>query len=106
MRIPSDAIIQAKKLTDYLLTPRPKNDKSQFLAQVGFTRDNPGLLEQAIRKLIAENDAELDGQNEYGIFYRVTGVLVGPRGNLATVTVWIQLTNQHLYRFITLKPVR
>ena len=106
MKIPGDAIIPIEKLTLYLLLPQPKNDKSGFLAQVGFTQENPHLLEQAIRLLITENEAVLDRQNEYGSFYRVEGNLYGPQGTLATVTVWIQLTNDQRYRFVTLKPAR
>ena len=106
MRLPDDAIIPREKLTDYLLLPQRKNDKSGFLAQVGFTQENPELLEQAIRRLITQNEAMVDRQNEYGIFYRVRGDLYGPTGILATVTVWIQLTNDNYYRFVTLKPAR
>lgn len=106
VRIPNDAIIPREKLTLYLLIPQQKNDKSGFLAQAGFTPENPGLLEEAIRQLISENEAILDRQNEYGAFYRVQGDLHGPNGKLSTVTVWIQLTNDNRYRFVTLKPAR
>lgn len=106
VKIPDDAIIPREKLTNYLLVPQRKNDKSGFLAQAGFTQENPDLLEQAIRELIAENEAVIDGQNEYGAFYRVVGDLHGPEGILASVTVWIQLTNDNRYRFVTLKPAR
>ena len=106
MKILDDAIIPGEKLTQYLLMPQRKNDKSGFLAQAGFTQENPDLLEQAIRQLVANNEAELDGQNEYGTFYRVVGDLHGPKGVLTTVTVWIQLTNDNRYHFVTLKPVR
>ena len=106
MKIPDDAIIPREKLTQYLLVPQRKNDKSTFLAQAGFTQNNPDLLEKAIRELIANNEAIQDRQNAYGVFYRVVGDLHGPEGILATVTVWIQLTNNNDYRFVTLKPAR
>lgn len=106
MKIPDNAIIPREKLMHYLLIPQRKNDKSGFLAQAGFIQENPDLLEQAIRQLIAENEALLDRQNEYGTFYRVVGDLHGPNGILATVTVWIQLTHNNRYRFVTLKPAR
>jgi hypothetical protein len=106
MKIPVDAIIAREKLTQYLLVPRQKNDKSGFLAQVGFTLQNPEALEEAIRALIAENEAVTDRDNEYGIFYRVEGDLHGPYGILSVVTVWILRTNDNRYRFITLKPAR
>ena len=106
MKIPADAIIAREKLTQYLLVPRQKNDKSRFLAQVGFTLQNPDALEEAIRALIAENEAVTDRDNEYGIFYRVEGDLYGPYGILSVVTVWILRTNNNCYHFITLKPAR
>ncbi|HNS39820.1 MAG TPA: hypothetical protein PKJ56_06185 [Promineifilum sp.] len=104
MRISDEAIIPREKLLDYLLKPRRENDKSRFLARVGFTRENPDELERAIRQLVAENDAFLDRQNEFGLFYRVEGVLRGPTGARLIVTIWLQKTIDEHYRFITLKP--
>jgi hypothetical protein len=106
MKIQSTAIIPAEKLTQYLLVARPKNDKAQFLAQVGFTADNPHELEQAIRLLIINNEAIQDRQDIYGTFYQVTGDLVGPDGILRVVTVWLLRTVDGQYRFVTLKPAR
>jgi hypothetical protein len=104
MRITSDALIAREKLTGYLLVPQAKNDKSKFLAQAGFTPDNPDVLEAAIRRILVENDAVQDRADEYGVFYRVSGALVGPDGSLAVITVWIYGANEQSYRFITLKP--
>ena len=104
MRIPSDAIIPREKLIGYLLVPQVKNDKSKFLAQAGFTSDNLGVLEAAIRRILAENDAVRDRENEYGIHYRVQGSLVGPNGELAVIAIWIWGAKEKQYRFITLKP--
>ena len=106
MKIPANAIILPEKLTKYLLVRRPKNDKAQFLAQAGFTAENPADLEQAIRSLIAQQVAVLDRQNEYGTFYQVTGDLVGPNGILAVVTIWLLRTADRQIRFVTLKPAR
>lgn len=104
MKIPEDVIIPRDKVTAYLLMPQPKNDKSAFLAQAGFTQENPDALEAAIRHLIRDNDAVQDRENEYGGFYRVSGVLYGVTNNLDVVTVWIYSAKDGSYRFITLKP--
>jgi hypothetical protein len=104
--MPVDVIIPKEKLTQYLLVPRQKNDKSEFLAQVGFTFENPDALEAAIRKLIVENKAIPDRHNEYGTFFRVEGDLQGPYGILSVVTVWILRKSDQQYRFVTLKPMR
>jgi hypothetical protein len=104
VKIPADATIAPEKLVNYLLVLKPKTDKSKFLAQAGFTLDNPAALEAAIRALIAENDAEEDRIDQYGVYYRVTGVLRGVSGNLSVVTVWILGHEDGSYRFITMKP--
>ncbi|MBI1299399.1 hypothetical protein GC175_31105 [bacterium] len=106
MKIPSDAAIPIEKLTQYLLVARLRNDKSKFLVKAGFTLENPGDLLAAIRKQVAENDAVLDRQDEYGTFYQVVGDLVGPNGILSVVTVWIEQAVDREIRFVTLKPVR
>ena len=104
MKLPEDVVIPREKLTQYLLVPQVKNDKSKFLAQAGFTQDNPDALEAAIRRLIQEQDAVQDREDEYGTFYRVTGVLHGISKDLNVITIWIHATKEHNYRFITLKP--
>lgn len=106
MKIPADAIIPVEKLTEYLLISKPRNDKSRFLAQAGFTSENPDLLETAIRQLISKNEAIPDRQDQYGQFYRVEGNLIGPSDILETVTVWLERLHDGEFRFITLKPAR
>jgi hypothetical protein len=107
VKIPIDAAIPAEKLTHYLLVPKLKDDKSKFLAQAGFTQDNPDDLLTTIRQLIQENEAVLDNTNEYGTFYRVDGLLQGVNGQrLAVITIWLQSRLDGSFRFITLKPKR
>ena len=106
MRIPVDATIAWEKLTLYLLVAKPKNDKSRFLAQAGFTLANPEALEAAIRQVIADNEAVFDRENEYGTFYQVRGNLQGPDGILTVVTIWLLQDVNGEFRFVTLKPAR
>ncbi len=107
MKIPSDAIIADEKITGYLLVPREQDDKSKFLAQAGFTQENPKLLQAAIRQLADSTLATKDRDNEYGVFYRVTGELIGlNQRNLPVITVWLQRTADRKFQFITLKPNR
>jgi hypothetical protein len=107
MRIPSDAHIAGDKLTRYLLIRRTWDDKSGFLAQAGFTLQDPLALETAIRLLTSQNDAVKDGSNEYGTFYRVSGELTGPNGRtLPVVLIWLQWKIDAAFHFVTLKPLR
>ncbi len=48
--LPQDSIIAESKLTQYLLVPLPKDDKSKFLAQAGYTLDNWQQLETRPKK--------------------------------------------------------
>jgi hypothetical protein len=90
MKIPATAVIAQEKLTKYLLVPRPWDDKSKFLGGAGFASDNPDSLEAAIRDLASQADASEDGENVYGTFWRLEGELVGPRGTLQVVLIWLQ----------------
>jgi len=71
VRIPEDAIIPNDKMTRYLLIQKARNDKSKFLAQAGFTLQNPEALAAAIHSLIAMSEAVEDRNNEYGVFIKL-----------------------------------
>ncbi|WP_044211285.1 DUF6883 domain-containing protein [Coleofasciculus chthonoplastes] len=103
--MPDDAIIPDTKLTRYLLVKREQDDKSNFLAQAGFTRDNPDQLKSAIRYLADTVEAVEDRSNEYGTFYRVKGQLMGVNNtNLEVITVWLNRKIDNQFQFITLIP--
>ena len=105
MKIDHNAIISQAKLTQYLLVFKPRNDKSQFLAQAGFTLDNWQALETAIRELILAHKACEDRTNEYGTFYNVSGKLKGLNGlDLSVVTVWLLRQHDGQFHFVTLIP--
>jgi hypothetical protein len=107
VKIPKDALIPDAKLTNYLLVFREQDDKSKFLAQAGFTLDNPEILNAELRRLIAEIEVEEDEENDYGIFYVVAGDLIGPNERtLSVITIWMQEKTSGHYHFITLKPWR
>lgn len=106
MRIPSDAVIDETKFTNYLLVPRPWDDKSGYLQRIGFDLKNWADLLNAVRQLADAVDAVEDRTNEYGTFYRVEGVLEGPAGNLPVVCIWMKQAIDGRFRFVTLKPAK
>lgn len=106
MRLPSDLVIAAEKLTDYLLAPRPVDDKSRFLGRAGFLASRPEELEAGIRRLAAGHEAEEDGTGTYGSFWRVEGLLAGPEGTLRVVTIWLKRAADGRFHFVTLKPAK
>ena len=107
MRIPKDAIIPDDKITSYLLIQKARNDKSKFLAQGGFTADDPKALRAAIQSIAEAGEAVEDRSNEYGVFYQVVGELVGANGViLSVVTIWLQRQFDGKFQFVTLKPLK
>ncbi|HBE17945.1 MAG TPA: hypothetical protein DEG17_03795 [Cyanobacteria bacterium UBA11149] len=106
MKIPEDAVIPEDKITRYLLVQKPRNDKSKFLAQAGFTSENPEALKGAIELLVARGEAIEDRRNEYGIFYQVSGELVGVNGKiLSVVTIWLRREIDGKFQLVTLQPL-
>lgn len=105
MKLPSNTFISPRKLTDYLLVSRKKNDKSKWLAQIGFTLSNWQLLENALRTQILILDAKPIEKNEFGQMYEIKANLRGPNGRiLAVCTIWMTEFSTGLTKFITLFP--
>jgi hypothetical protein len=105
VKIPADAIIPEHKLTRYLLIYKVRSDKSKFLAQAGFTLQNPEALHTALRTLIETNEAVEDRMDKYGKYYQVAGILTGTNGiSLSVITVWLQRQIDGNFQFITLTP--
>jgi hypothetical protein len=105
VKVPADAIVPDDKLTCYLLVYKARNDKSKFLAQAGFTQENPETLRAAIQGIVESGEAVEDRTNEYGTFYQVEGELIGNNGvNLSVTTIWLQRQIDRKFQFVTLKP--
>jgi hypothetical protein len=105
VRITEDLIIPDSKITQYLLVLKARNDKSRFLAQAGFTQENPEALKLAIQSQAMDKEAIKEKSNEYGTFYQVEGELIGVNGvNLSVITVWLQRQINGKFQFVTLKP--
>ena len=105
MRLPQHAIIAKAKLTQYLLRRHERGDKSVFLAEAGYTSANAAQLGHDLRTQILSLDAEELESNEFGHYYQIRGVLIGPNGKeLPIRTIWMI---EHLSggtKFITLIP--
>ena len=107
MKLPADSIVARAKMADYLLKWQPENDKSQFLAQAGYSAARADLLAQDIRSQLLPLDAVFEETTEYGDKYRIAGTLTGPNGRpLRVVSIWMTETASGLSKFITLYPAK
>lgn len=101
--LPQDAIIAKEKLTQYLLVPLPKDDKSKFLARAGYTLENWQQLEQDLRAYVLRQPAEPIETNRYGEKYLIRACLSGRNGiELRVLTIWMVANGR--CRFVTLVP--
>lgn len=101
MHIPANKVeISAEKITDYLLVQKEKNDKSVFLAELGYTIENWNELEKDIRMVVEKNEAYLQRSTTFGDMYEVKGEL----RNFGVVTIWLLTVDTEKFRFITLFP--
>jgi hypothetical protein len=80
MKLPENTLIAHEKLTQYLLALRKRNDKSQWLAQTGYTIENWQLLENDLRTQLLPLDATPTESTKYGQMYEIRGKLTGPNG--------------------------
>ena len=105
MKLPPDAIIDSRKITDYLLQPREADDKSAYLARAGYTPANAEQLLFDLRRQILPLVAECLGRFEYGTKYRIRATLRGPNGReLPISSIWAKIEKTGLTKFITLYP--
>jgi hypothetical protein len=74
MKLPENTIIAPVKLNRYLLVWRAADDKSKFLAQLGYGPDNWQQLEADLRNQILPLDAvAMNEPNRFGDVYEISG---------------------------------
>lgn len=105
MKLPKNTLIAYEKLTCYLLVFKKRNDKSQWLAEAGYSVKNWERLENDLRKQILSLDAEPSELTIYGQIYEIIGTLTGPNGkSIAAHTIWMTETATKITKFITMYP--
>lgn len=98
-------LIAESKLTKYLLTPLPRDDKSNYLRLAGYELDNWQILRRDLLSLVETNDAMFEMSSVFGDSYSIVDSLTGPNGRLLRVkTIWMMENITGLVKFITLYP--
>jgi hypothetical protein len=101
MKLTGKILIDERKIREYLLIYKVKDDKSKFLDLLGYSDDNWLDLQADIENIVKNNDAEFSKKAPFGgSLYRVVGNL----RDSEVVTVWLWLNLEDEVRFITLFP--
>lgn len=95
-----EVIVSEEKITDYLLVQKNKNDKSNFLKELGYSIENYQDLIRDILQIAVTYDAVLSGSSEFGNLYKIQG----PLKNQLVITIWIEQLPDNTFRFVTLYP--
>lgn len=105
MKLEPPFLLAESKLSDYLLIPLPKDDKSNYLRLAGYELDNWTVLKDDLMKLVQTADALFERTTIFGDTFSITGNLTGPNGRLLLVkTIWMKEYKTGLTKFITLYP--
>lgn len=100
-RIPraGKAVIHENKIINYLLKPDSKH-YAEFVS-VGYSRDNPGRLEQDLLEGLKNNEAERFDPNEYGNTTYNVYMMLGVTSKARFRTSWQIDKGTDFPRFIT-----
>jgi hypothetical protein len=105
MKLPSESLISMEKITGYLLVPLARGDKSAFLARGGYTLANARQLHDDLRSQILPLDSVPAGENQFGRYYELRGLLRGPGGvGIRVRTIWMTEHLSGRTKFVTLIP--
>jgi len=105
MKLPPNSVIPRKKATRYLLVPQLRGDKSAFLAQAGYSLDDPDRLLDDLREQVLPLDATPLGRNKFGQRFEIRAMLRGPNGvTVAVRTIWMTEHLSGITKFVTLLP--
>jgi hypothetical protein len=106
MKLPGGdrAIVPWEKLIDYSLNPNHGeggNKARVFRAALGITRENAGVLREALLRAAADGEAIESGSDEYGRRFRIRFQLETPAGQATIISAWIIDTGSSTPRLVS-----
>jgi hypothetical protein len=105
MKLPAETIIAPEKITQYLLVPQARGDKSGFLERAGYTSEHADELLRDLRVQLLPLEAIPGKSNQFGQYYETRGDLTGPNGmTLAVRAIWMTEHLSGVTKFVTLLP--
>jgi hypothetical protein len=103
MKLPADTVLAAEKITQYLLVPQARGDKSGFLERAGYTSEHADQLLRDLRVQLLPLEAIPGKSNQFGQYYESRGALTGPNGvSLAVRAIWMTEHLSGMTKFVTL----
>ncbi|MCK9588294.1 MAG: DUF6883 domain-containing protein [Terrimicrobiaceae bacterium] len=105
MKLPTNTIIDPRKVTHYLLVPQATGDKSAYLAGAGYTMETAFRLVADLRTQVLPHEAAPVENTVHGQYYEIRVPLTGPNGRtLRICSIWMKEHLSGITKFITLVP--
>jgi hypothetical protein len=101
-----DAVIDPRKLADYLLARSHPvgRHKARFFEALGFAADRAEILERALRDHAKQLDSITTQDTSFGTKYIADGMLRGPITAAHVHSIWIVERGTAVPRFVTAYP--
>lgn len=109
MKLPNlnEALVEEKKITEYLLSEDNSGGKKGFFAGFGFTSDNWQQVREALLSHATAHDVTKVMESEHGIKYIIEGEMLTPDGRSPQVrAIWIVDTGKDAPRLVTSYPLK
>jgi hypothetical protein len=109
MRLPNaqNATVDGEKIVNYLLNPAHSDNggKFQFFTQLGFSREHPEVMANALKALATTNEVANAAESPHGRKYVIVGRIQSPGGKTPRVqTIWILDKDSDMARLVTAYP--
>ena len=108
MKLPNleNALVEKRKITDYLLSEENSGGKSAFFITFGFTVDGWEMLRAVMLEHAAVNEITRISETSHGVKYIIEGEMQTPDGRLPHVrSVWIIDKGKDAPRLVTAYPL-
>ena len=99
--LPERAVVDIAKLRDYCLNQkhaRGRHKARVFASALGITRENAGVLRQALLEAAVSAEATLGDKDDYGQRYVLDFEVAGPAGKGTVRSRWIVLSGEEFPR--------
>jgi hypothetical protein len=111
MKMPNntEAVVDANKITDYLLSDTHEigKHKAKFFKSFGFDESSPTIFEEALKTHAVERDIVKDNDSPFGTKYKLECDIETPdERNPCIVSVWIIEKDTDEPRLITAYPAK
>jgi hypothetical protein len=98
------AMLDVRKIEDYCLNPahpRGKHKARVFREALGIQRSDASWLRDVLLEAARSGEAVQDGEDAWGIYWRVDATIRRQGRSAVVRTVWIVRVGESLPRFVT-----